>query len=153
MGGILQPSTGTVELAGNDILLRHAICWIPQGVNSVPHRSAVHNVAIGALASGCGRRQAYASARRALSTLGLEAIATHQAARLSGGELQRVAVARAMVSTRSFLFADEPTGQLDADNSQAVREALRVAAEQGKAVVVVTHDLAGIDSQSRTVEL
>jgi lipoprotein-releasing system ATP-binding protein len=89
---------------------------------------------------GAGERRA--RAREALAAVGLEHRLTHSPSKLSGGERQRVAIARALANDPALVLGDEPTGNLDSENSaRVVKIFQRMAHEQGRAVVFVTHDL------------
>jgi len=103
--------------------------------------SALENVALPAMMRGEGRGTAFARARELLVELGLGSRLDHLPSKLSGGERQRAAIARALVNSPPLLLADEPTGNLDAANAQAVRELLlSLPARYGTTLLVVTHD-------------
>jgi ABC-type lipoprotein export system ATPase subunit len=142
--GLIAPTTGAVYLASGDTesarMSPREVSWVPQGNNALGARTVLENAMIGSLANGCRRRQAAEVAMAALTTMGLSQLYRQPAALLSGGELQRLAVARALCSARPFLFADEPTGSLDRDNSASVTRAIRSAAELGLGVLVASHD-------------
>ncbi len=150
LGGLVRPSRGQVELERDDgvrvavegVHLRASCAWVLQTVNVLPERSAAANVAWGALARGRARHEARELAVHLLGEVGLGHRVGTAARSLSGGELQRVVVARAIASGRPFLLADEPTGQLDRATSREILAAmldLRVGADR-TGVVVVTHD-------------
>ncbi len=103
--------------------------------------TALENVMLPALMAGVKRREALERARQLLSDVRLEHRLDHLPSRMSGGERQRAAVARALVNSPSLILADEPTGNLDPDNSALVRDILfDVVSRYGKALVLVTHD-------------
>ncbi len=107
----------------------------------LPEFSAEENVAIPAMIGGASRKAALAKARTLLSRLGLQERLTHRPAQLSGGEKQRVAVARALINDPQVIFADEPTGALDSTNKQELHRIFQELREQtGQTIVVVTHD-------------
>ncbi|MFJ4232778.1 ABC transporter ATP-binding protein [Cellulosimicrobium cellulans] len=150
LGGLVRPSRGQVLLERDDgtrtpaeaAHLRASCAWVLQTVNVLPERTAVANVALGALARGSARHEARELAVRLLREVGLGHRTTTAARSLSGGELQRVVVARALASGRPFLLADEPTGQLDRTTSREILAAMlgpRVGVVR-TGVVVVTHD-------------
>lgn len=130
----LPPSHGkvrsTFETAG----------MILQSYHALPHRTVLDNAALYLEIDGVERRLAKRLAMNALESVGLASAAQVRAKRLSGGELQRLAVARAIVGQRDVIFADEPTSNLDRDNARLVMSLLETAATSGSAVVIVTHD-------------
>lgn len=146
LGGLVRPDAGTVrvdlgsqDLDGAAVPLRDVTAWVLQTTNVLPERSALENVIVAALTQHGDQRRARAEAGRRLESVGL-ADRVHDPARvLSGGELQRVVIARALASGRPFVLADEPTGQLDRSTSAMVLDALlRSSGDAG--VVIVTHD-------------
>jgi lipoprotein-releasing system ATP-binding protein len=103
--------------------------------------TALENVMLPAYIAGLKKKEALEKARRLLSDVKLEDRAGHFPSQLSGGECQRVAVARSMINDPALILADEPTGNLDPDNSAVVAELLYGGAEKwGKTLIVVTHD-------------
>jgi putative ABC transport system ATP-binding protein/lipoprotein-releasing system ATP-binding protein len=113
--------------------------WVLQTTNVLPERSALDNVAVAARTRGLGGAEARRHAAERLAAVGL-ADRVHACARvLSGGEVQRVVIARALASGRPFVLADEPTGQLDGATSGAVLSALLTTSGEA-GIVVVTHD-------------
>lgn len=114
--------------------------WIFQSVNSLKYRTALDNVSLPLLAMGYDRSTAALVAESALDKVGLRGLGTALAHTLSGGELQRVCVARALVSKPRILLADEPTGHLDRTNTGVVLDALWALKDDGTAVVIATHD-------------
>lgn len=144
MGGLIRPLAGTVYLEGRgperaQRCLRSSTAWVLQTVNVLPERSAVDNVAIGALTKGISPGQARVEAAAHLAAVGLGDRLNDAPKLMSGGEVQRLVIARAMASGRPFILADEPTGQLDRTTSDMVLDALFGAAD-ATAIVVVTHD-------------
>ena len=143
LGGLLRPDGGFVTLDGQRASMRElqaVTTWIPQAANCLPWRSVLDNVAVGGLAAGLGRGAARLSARQALDDLRIGHLASEPAKLVSGGELQRVAIARSLCSRRPIILADEPTGNLDSASTKQVLSALATAAERGACVVVATHD-------------
>ncbi len=107
----------------------------------LPEFSALENVTIPALIAGRSRREAETEARRLLQMLGLEDRADHKPSQLSGGEQQRVSIARALINQPAVLFADEPSGNLDSQNRDEIhRLFLELKAKFGQTIVLVTHD-------------
>ncbi|MBM7826623.1 ABC-type lipoprotein export system ATPase subunit [Microbacterium aurum] len=116
------------------------VSWILQSNIVLSGRSVLDNVAVAQLTEGTTTRQAYARARRSLQRVGLAERAKSRVNELSGGEVQRVTVARCLTSSAELILADEPTGQLDASNTELVASALRELATDGRIVIVATHD-------------
>ncbi|MGM0385998.1 MAG: ABC transporter ATP-binding protein [Actinomycetota bacterium] len=150
-GGLDTPDRGEVwigeervdTLSDKDLaaIRRTHIGFVFQGFNLLPTLSAVENVALAGEYAGTGRRTATQRAEAVLTELGLAERLRHRPSELSGGEQQRVAVARALVNQPSVLMADEPTGNLDSENSAEIMELLtRVNRDHGTTVVLVTHD-------------
>ncbi|MBQ1221446.1 MAG: ABC transporter ATP-binding protein [Alistipes sp.] len=107
----------------------------------LPEFSALENVTIPALIAGRSRQEAETEARRLLQMLGLEERADHKPSQLSGGEQQRVSIARALINQPAVLFADEPSGNLDSQNRDEIhRLFLELKAKFGQTIVLVTHD-------------
>lgn len=149
--GLEQPTAGTVsigsattaDLSQRELsrLRRTEIGFVFQLFHLVNGLSAQENVALPLRFGGLSAKQAGAVARRLLDQVGLGQRLGHYPSQLSGGELQRVGLARALAPEPSLLLADEPTGSLDGANSRRLLELMReIATEQGGAVVLVTHD-------------
>ncbi|MFF2276803.1 ABC transporter ATP-binding protein [Agromyces sp. NPDC058126] len=156
ISGIVRPVEGSVTMPGPPDALEprfRNFSWMLQ-VNSVlAGRTAVDNASLAAIANGYSHRDARRLALHALDSLGLADRAWSRVGELSGGEVQRVTVARALLSTGSVLLADEPTAQLDASNTQHVIDALRIAAADGRTVIVATHDESVAAACDRTIRL
>ena len=147
LGLLFSPSEGEVLLDGSAIPRRRrtalragSFAWVFQGTNVLPRRSALDNAALGLLARGVSLAEAEAAAAAALAAVGVGQLAAKPANTLSGGELQRVCVARAIAARPRFILADEPTGQLDHANTEGVVEALVASRPPGTAVIIATHD-------------
>jgi putative ABC transport system ATP-binding protein len=149
-GSLEEATSGEILIDGSEIsdmslddrarLRRRSIGYVFQDFNLLAGLTAVENVALPLELDGVPLPQAQDSAYEALRSLGLEDRAVHFPDDLSGGEQQRVAVARAVVGNRRLLLADEPSGALDSVNGEAVMRLLRDACRRGMAGVVVTHD-------------
>src|SRR5438552_14491696 len=151
LGGIDQPTKGSLQVAGRDLdrlsgraLARFrsaAVGMIFQPFNLIPSRTALENVELPMIFAGRPPRERRAEARRALEAVGLGARLHHRPAQLSGGEAQRVAVARALVNQPAILLADEPTGNLDTASAGEVIALLTEHVRQHRTVLIlVTHD-------------
>lgn len=164
LGGITRPSAGRVLLEGIDlatldddalaVVRRRRIGFVFQRYNLLPELSLVENVALPLVLDGASKRVSEAAAAQALATVGMEHRATHRPDELSGGEQQRGAIARALVTDPAIVLADEPTGALDSVNSGRVVELLRrLVAERRQTVILVTHDPAIAASARRTIRI
>lgn len=151
LGGITRPSSGRVLLEGVDLaalgdddlalVRRRRIGFVFQRYNLLPELSLVENVGLPLLLDGVAAGRADAAARAALETVGMGHRAGHRPDALSGGEQQRGAIARALVTAPAIVLADEPTGALDSENSRRVVDLLRrLVTDHGQTVVLVTHD-------------
>jgi len=151
MGLLLKPTAGRVILLGRDVtdlsesalpaLRRRHIGFIFQSFNLLSALNAAENVEVTLALQGSSGRRARQRALELLDRVGLADRWHHRPEELSGGEKQRVAVARALASPAELILADEPTGNLDSRISTQVVELLRqLAHEQNRAVLIVTHD-------------
>jgi putative ABC transport system ATP-binding protein len=151
LAGIMRVDSGEVRYRDQDIGLwseaaRSKLRCTDFGVlfqfgQLVPELTAVENVALPLLLAGSGRREARAAAMTWLERFGVTELAEQLPGAMSGGQQQRCAVARALVTEPRVLFADEPTGALDAlAGEQVLTEVVRAVREQGTAVVLVTHE-------------
>jgi predicted ABC-type transport system involved in lysophospholipase L1 biosynthesis ATPase subunit len=151
LGGLDRPSAGSLAVAGRDLgrlggrdLARfrsETVGMIFQSFNLIPSRTALDNVELPMVFAGRNRRERRAEAARALEAVGLGERLSHRPAQLSGGESQRVAVARALVNHPEILLADEPTGNLDSATAREVIELILSHVEShGTTLILVTHD-------------
>ena len=151
LAGILTPDEGEVWFAGQRVdtlreiqrseLRRDRFGFVFQSGQLVPELTAEENVALPLLLSGARRGPAMTAARKWFGPLGLDGLEQRRSGELSGGQAQRVALARGLVADPEVLFADEPTGSLDSISGELVMELLTAAVrEQGTTVVLVTHD-------------
>jgi putative ABC transport system ATP-binding protein len=164
MGALDTPTAGRAVFRGRDLqalsdterslLRRTRIGFVFQAFNLLPTLTAAENVALPLLLGGTSRREAAARAAAALGRVGLEARADHLPDELSGGEAQRVAVARAVVGDPDAVLCDEPTGNLDSASSKEVLSLLAALPEPGRrAVVMVTHDESAARYGTRVVRV
>lgn len=136
LGGLLPPSSGSVEQDGHHTI---HVAWVLQTTNALGRRTVFDNVALGLRAERPPRSEARSRTLDAIRSVGLAERAGAPAASLSGGELQRVSIARALVSDAPFIFADEPTGQLDHSTSRSVMDVLFGNVHRA-GLVLATHD-------------
>jgi putative ABC transport system ATP-binding protein len=149
IGCLDQPSSGRYILDGYDVsaLTDDQLAWIRnrkigfvfQSYNLIPRASAVHNVEMPLIYAG-DNLQRRERAMAALESVGLLERAGHLPNELSGGQQQRVAVARALVTDPAILLADEPTGNLDSESSLEIMRLLRDLNQQGRTIVLITHE-------------
>ncbi|GHG63307.1 ABC transporter ATP-binding protein [Alishewanella longhuensis] len=143
LSGLAQPSTGQGYWLENDSRrplagLAKEIGYIFQQFHLLPELTALHNVALPLKLRGV--KHAEQLAKSWLDKVGLGHRLQHKPAQLSGGEQQRTAIARALVFSPKFIFADEPTGNLDSQNAQDIADLLFACCEeQGAGLVIVTH--------------
>ena len=151
LGGLDRPTEGRVSVAGYELdrlsgrgLARFrsaSVGMIFQSFNLIPSRTALENVELPMIFAGLSVRERRAAARRALESVGLAARLDHRPAALSGGENQRVAVARALVNQPALVLADEPTGNLDSFTARDVMDLIvNHVREHNATLVLVTHD-------------
>ena len=151
LAGILVPGEGQVWFGGHRLdslsddrrsaLRRDRFGFVFQSGQLVPELTAEENVALPLLLSGARRGPAMTAARTWFAALGLDGLEQRRSGELSGGQAQRVALARGLVAGPEVLFADEPTGSLDSVSGELVMDLLTAAArEHGTTVVLVTHD-------------
>jgi putative ABC transport system ATP-binding protein len=161
VGCLDQPSSGSYRLDGEDVAtygdkqlsrIRNAkIGFIFQSFNLLPRTTALENVEIPMV-----YRDGHVDRQRALSALervGLAARAHHFATQLSGGEQQRVAIARALINSPALILADEPTGNLDVNAGREIMRLLEDLHNEGRTILLVTHDDAIAASASREIQL
>ena len=160
--GLEDPSAGEVRIFGQPLnrldeadlakFRARRIAIVFQSENLLPLLTARENVATSVRLGGIDRARAVATS--ALTTVDLEARATHRPGALSGGEQQRVAVAAALARSASLVLADEPTGELDLGNERRVLEELRrLRDELGSTVVTVTHSARLAETADRVIEI
>ena len=151
LAGILVPESGKIHVDGERLdtmsekqrssLRRDRFGFVFQFGQLVPELTAEENVALPLLLGGVRRQEALRVARTWFERLQLEGLERHRSGEMSGGQAQRVALARGMVTRPEVLFADEPTGSLDSLTGEIVMELMTsVAREEGTTVVLVTHE-------------
>jgi putative ABC transport system ATP-binding protein len=145
VGGLARPATGSASYDGGPVTTKGGeplpgTGFVLQSYGLVPTLTAAENVSIALRGRGVGPTEATARAVEALGRVGVDELADRLISELSGGQLQRVAVARAVAVEPDVLLADEPTSELDEANRDVVVAELRREADRGAIVVVATHD-------------
>lgn len=165
MGGLDRPTKGIVRVAGievsslkSDVELckyrNELVGFVFQMFYLIPRLTALENVELPLIARGLSPRERRARALEALRLVGLEHRAHHRPAEMSGGEQQRVAIARAIVAEPKLILADEPTGNLDSANAQAVTSLFRkLSRTLGVTIVLATHNLELLSYCDRAIRL
>ncbi len=164
VAGVDEPTSGHVRIDGSEITAMsdsqktawraRNIGYIFQFYNLMPVLTAFENVELPLLNMGLSKKDRRDHVMAALEAVGLLDRAKHYPREMSGGQEQRTAIARAIVTDANILVADEPTGNLDAASEQEIMTLLkRLNTEFGKTVLMVTHDQAAADFASRTVRL
>lgn len=163
LGGMLSPSSGQVwvdgvslyELSSNDrsALRQKKMGFVFQTFNLIPYLSALQNVQVPLLLAGLPAAEQQERANHLLDKVGLADRAEHKPSELSVGQQQRVALARMLANDPSIIFADEPTGNLDPKMGQHVIQFLNELNQEGRTVVIVTHDLKIAKQAKRTLTI
>ena len=162
IGGLDRPDAGTISVAGERVtgageralsrLRRRRVGFVFQFFHLLPELSGEANVLLAGRVRGA-RADAGERGRELVDRLGLRDVAESLPSRLSGGEQQRFAIARALVNDPVLLLADEPTGNLDVEAGAAVLALLRELADEGRAVVLVTHEASAAAIADRVLRL
>jgi putative ABC transport system ATP-binding protein len=163
IGGLTPPTSGRVQVAGLDLasltdggrtrLRKQTVGFVFQKFNLLPNLTARDNIAVARYISGA-RGPAGKDFEEVLRVLGIENRLDHKPSALSGGEQQRVAIARAIVNRPAILLADEPTGNLDTDNSKAVLDILRDLNQRlGQTILMITHNPEAAAFAHRTIRM
>jgi predicted ABC-type transport system involved in lysophospholipase L1 biosynthesis ATPase subunit len=148
LAGLERPESGSVEFDGRSLyngsssaqarFRNHKMGFVFQGYFLLPELTALENVSLPGM---IGRRSTIETAQESLNAVGLGDRMQHLPAELSGGEQQRVAIARSLTNDPEIIFADEPTGNLDSKTGDAIIDLLlKIARERNKTLLVVTHD-------------
>ena len=163
LGGIDAPSSGQVSIEGRrlDLLSDRELTrlrltrlgFVFQRFHLLPVLTALENVELPMAEAGVSRNDRRARARELLAYVGLGDRSGHRATQLSGGEMQRVAVARALANRPALLLADEPTGELDRETGQEILDLFGRVNRDGATLVVVTHDDRLAAQASRVVHM
>jgi putative ABC transport system ATP-binding protein len=163
IGCLDRPTTGVVKVAGEDLselndkkltsLRNYAIGFVFQSFFLLPKTDALDNVATPLFYRGVPAKEARFRAMEMLTKLGMEDRYSHQSTELSGGQQQRVAIARALVTDPSLILADEPTGALDSKTGKQVMDLFADLNDEGKTIVLITHDLDVAKRATRRITL
>ena len=163
LGCLDRPSEGTYELNGTDVaslgdgrraaLRGQTIGFVFQTFHLLPHRTVTENVMVGMLYNRVDRGERALLAREALERVGLAHRHDFLPTRLSGGEQQRAAIARAVVARPSLVLCDEPTGNLDSATTGSILDLFDELIDSGLTIVSVTHDPAVSERAHRQVEI
>ncbi len=163
LGLLYQPTDGRYDFFGEEVaqqterkltrLRRSHIGFVFQSFNLIDDLSIADNVEVGLIYRGVPPRERKRLVESTLEKVGIAHRARHRPQQLSGGQQQRAAVARALVSSPQLILADEPTGNLDTANGEAVMGLLKQAASEGVTVVMVTHSLAHAAEAQRAIRL
>lgn len=163
MGCLDTPSSGTYEFGGRDVsrlksaelaeLRNRSIGFVFQSFHLLPYATAVENVEMPLLFAGASARARRDKAMKMLARVGLAERAHHLPTQLSGGEMQRVAVARSLANDPKVILADEPTGNLDSRTGRGILDLFLKIWDEGGTIVLITHDLRLARSCSRILKI
>jgi putative ABC transport system ATP-binding protein len=163
LGCLDRPTSGTVTLEEDDLLqvtdnelaeIRNAkIGFVFQQFNLLPRESVLHNVETPAIYAKTGRKERQKKSRDMLEKVGLGHRLAHFPPQLSGGERQRVAVARALINDPAIVLGDEPTGNLDTKNGLGILSLFEQLHQEGRTIVLVTHDRQVAERASRIIHM
>ncbi len=163
IGCLDSPTEGTVVLDGVNVtqversrlpaIRREKVGFVFQQFNLLSHLTALENVMLPLRYTDVSRREARARAAQLLEHVGLGDRMTHRPLEMSGGEQQRVAVARALVNRPAIVLADEPTGEVDTTTADELMALLRALNQEGQTFIIVTHDPSVAAQTDRTVYL
>ena len=161
--GLDRPSSGTVVVGGTDlgsldetglaVYRRETVGFVFQAANLISALTVFENVMLPLVPLPLTDNEKIARAERELDEVNISHRASHLPGELSGGEQQRAAVARAVVNDPQLILADEPTGELDTDNASRVLELLVRLHNEGRTVIIASHDAATIDLTERVLRL
>lgn len=150
LGCLDVPTSGTYMLHGQDVshmsddelsdIRNKEIGFIFQGFNLIQNLTALENVELPLIYRGVAKKERIELAKNALKKVGLEKRMDHKPSEMSGGQQQRVAIARAIAQAPPIILADEPTGNLDSGSSREIMQILKELHEEGRTVILITHD-------------
>lgn len=150
VGALDVPTSGEVSVDGTDIsslsedelavLRSKKVGFVFQQFNLIPSMNATENVALPMLFRGKSKKERTERAENILEKVGLGERLTHMPSELSGGQRQRVSIARSLANDPDIILADEPTGNLDTETGEKIMDLLTELNEEGKTIIMVTHD-------------
>jgi len=163
IGCLDRPTEGKVILKGKDIaklssnelarVRNETIGFVFQTFNLINTLNILENVSLPLIFRGVSGEERIRKAMKYLEMVGLKGREKHKPMELSGGQQQRVAIARALITNPEIILADEPTGNLDSKTGRKIMNILKEINENGKTVIVVTHDISLVDYASRIIYL
>lgn len=163
LGGMLSPSSGSVSVAGHSLydlkpkeraaVRKKKIGFVFQTFNLIPYLTALQNVQMPLLLNGEDEKKQHTKAKLLLERMGLSNRLEHKPAELSIGQQQRVALARMLANDPEIILADEPTGNLDTETSSQVINFLKEINQEGKTIILVTHDMKVARQAKRTMKI
>ncbi len=163
IGCLDKPSSGNYIFEGKDIsvltkdelaeIRNKKIGFVFQNFSLLPRATALENVELPLLYDGTSSNKRSVLANDTLKTLGLGGRENHFPTQLSGGQQQRVAIARAIINKPSIILADEPTGNLDTKMSQEIMEVFKALNEQGRTIVMITHEPSVAEYAKRVIRI
>ncbi len=150
LGCLSKPSDGEYYLEGEEVgklsdnrlaeIRNRKIGFVFQSFNLLPRTTALHNVELPLIYGGIRRKERRIRSQEALDAVGLGDRVHHKSNELSGGQIQRIAIARALVNNPSMIFADEPTGNLDTTTSKDIMAIFQRLNDEGNTIIMVTHE-------------
>ena len=163
LGCLDVPTSGTYILDGKDVstltddeqsdIRNKEIGFVFQGFNLIANLTALENVELPLIYRGVGARERRELAEKALEIVGLANRSSHRPSEMSGGQQQRVAIARAIAQAPPIILADEPTGNLDSGSTKEIMAILRRLHEEGRTVILITHDNEIASSAKRIIRI
>lgn len=163
LGLLDSPTSGEYYLDGEDVscltddqqsdIRNRQIGFIFQGFNLIPSLTAQANVELPLVYRGMPAEERHELALKALERVGLSHRLNHRPAEMSGGQQQRVAIARAIAARPPVILADEPTGNLDSRSSKEIMQILHELSEEGRTVILITHDNGIADEARRVIRI
>jgi putative ABC transport system ATP-binding protein len=163
LGGMLSPSSGSVSIDNHSLydlsplersaIRRKKIGFVFQTFNLIPYLTALQNVQVPLLLNGVNQELQYKIGVTLLERFGLSNRLEHKPSELSVGQQQRVALARMLANNPEIILADEPTGNLDSETSHQVLNFLKEINQEGKTIILVTHDMKVAEQAKKTLTI
>ena len=154
-GDYFLKKQNVAHLKDNDLadIRNQEIGFIFQGFNLISNLTALGNVELPLVYRGMNKRERRELSKKALKMVGLEDRCDHRPSEMSGGQQQRVAIARAIAASPPVILADEPTGNLDSKSTKEIMKILRQLHQDGRTVIMITHDDEIADSANRVIRI